>query len=161
MTCCFIAYLSSSYRTASCANYWTIRTLLYCNDNFVIGAIRTCLGVSSYPMFLWIPFNSCQLTLLLVQSHLAEIILVKHFIILYALRAALRARALSLLGGFEQAANLVDKNSKKSTGTLDRWKLLSRCGFLQPQSSHCNEKVCGSSNNLRLTLSGNCYYCRN
>ena len=28
----------------------------------------------------------------------------------------------------------MDKDSKKSTGTLDHWKLLSRLGFLQPQS---------------------------
>ena len=44
-----------------------------------------------------------------------------------------------LLGGFEQAAKAVDKNSKKSTGTLNHRKL-SRCGFLQSQSSRCNEK---------------------
>ena len=49
-------------------------------------------------------------------------------------------RWLSLLGGFEQAANLVDKNSKKSTGTLDHRKLLSGCGFLQSRSSPGNEK---------------------
>ena len=46
----------------------------------------------------------------------------------------------SLRGGFEQAANSVDKNSKKSTGTLDYRKHLSRCGFLQSQSSPGNEK---------------------
>ena len=40
----------------------------------------------------------------------------------------------SLLGRFEQAANSVDKNSKKSTQTLDRRKFLSRCGFLQSRS---------------------------
>ena len=49
-------------------------------------------------------------------------------------------RWLSLLGGFEPAANSVDKNSKKSTGTLDHWKFLSKYGFLQLLSSHCNEK---------------------
>ena len=38
------------------------------------------------------------------------------------------------------SANSVDKNSKKFTGTLNHRKLLSRCGFLQSQSSHCNEK---------------------
>ena len=41
---------------------------------------------------------------------------------------------------FEQAANSVDKNLMKSTGTLDRWKLLSRYGFLQARSSHWNLK---------------------
>ena len=45
-----------------------------------------------------------------------------------------------LLGGFEEAANSVDKNLKKSTETLDNRKLLSRCGFLQSRSSCCNEK---------------------
>ena len=43
-------------------------------------------------------------------------------------------------GGFKQAANSVDKNSKKSTGTLDHRKLLSKYGFLQPRSSLCKEK---------------------
>ena len=34
----------------------------------------------------------------------------------------------------------MNKNSKKSTGTLDCWKLLSRCGFLQARSNnYCNE----------------------
>ena len=80
LTCCFSAYLSSSYRTASGTNYWTIRALLYCNDYFVLGEIHACLGVSSDPMFLWISLNSCLLNLQLVQSHQAEIILVKHFI---------------------------------------------------------------------------------
>ena len=46
----------------------------------------------------------------------------------------------SLFGGFEQAGNSVDKNSKKSTGTFDHWKLLSKCRLLQARSSHCNEK---------------------
>ena len=36
-----------------------------------------------------------------------------------------------LLGGFEKATNSVDKNSKKSTGTLDHRKLLSRCEVFQ------------------------------
>ena len=45
----------------------------------------------------------------------------------------------SWLGGFEQAANWVGKSSKKSTGTLDYWKLLSRGGFLQARSSQSNE----------------------
>ena len=57
---------------------------------------------------------------------------------------------ISLLGGFEQAPNSVDKKLTKSTGTLDHWKLLSRCVFLQSQTSHCNElricNLCGSSN---------------
>ena len=37
---------------------------------------------------------------------------------------------LSLLGGFKQAANLMDKNSKQSAERLDPRKLLNRCGFL-------------------------------
>ena len=43
----------------------------------MIGGIRTCLGVSDDPMFLWISSNSCPLNLLLVRSHQAEIIIVK------------------------------------------------------------------------------------
>ena len=35
----------------------------------------------------------------------------------------------------EQAANLLDKNLKKSTGNS-----LNRCGFLQARNSHCYEK---------------------
>ena len=46
-------------------------------DYFGIGGIRTCLGVSDDPMFLWISSSSCPLNLLLVQSHQAEIIIVK------------------------------------------------------------------------------------
>ena len=46
----------------------------------MIGGIRTCLGVSDDPMFLWVSLNSCPLTLLLVRSHQAEIIIVKHLI---------------------------------------------------------------------------------
>ena len=44
-----------------------------------------------------------------------------------------------VLGGFEQAANSKGKNSKKSTRTLDHWKLPSRHGFLHKQS-YGNEK---------------------
>ena len=47
---------------------------------------------------------------------------------------------ISLLGGLEQAANSVDRNSKKSTETLDHWKLLNSCEILSAQSSHCIEK---------------------
>ena len=43
----------------------------------VFGRIRTCLGVSRDPMFLWISLNSCPLNLPLVQSHQAEIIIEK------------------------------------------------------------------------------------
>ena len=46
----------------------------------MIGGIRTCLGVSDDPMLLWISLNSCPLNLLLVLSHQAEIIIVKHII---------------------------------------------------------------------------------
>ena len=46
----------------------------------MIGGIRTCLGVSDDPMFLWISSNSCPLKLLLVRSHQAEIIIVKRLI---------------------------------------------------------------------------------
>ena len=53
----------------------------YCNYYFVFEGIRTCLKVSSDPMFLWISSNSCPLNLLLVRSHQAEIIIiVKHLI---------------------------------------------------------------------------------
>ena len=57
--------------------YWTIRTLFIGLTNFMIGGIRTCLGVSDDPVFLWISLNSCRLNLLLVRSHQAEIIIVK------------------------------------------------------------------------------------
>ena len=46
----------------------------------MIGGIRTSLGVSDDPMFLWISLNSCPLNLLLVRSHQAEIIIVKRLI---------------------------------------------------------------------------------
>ena len=46
----------------------------------MVGGIRTCLGVSDDPKFLWISSNSCPLNLLLVQSHQAEIIIVKRLI---------------------------------------------------------------------------------
>ena len=49
----------------------------HCKDYFVVGGIRTCLGVSSDPMFLWISSNSCPLNLLLVRSQIAEITIVK------------------------------------------------------------------------------------
>ena len=47
---------------------------------------------------------------------------------------------LSLLGGFEQAANSVDKNTKKFSGTLNYQKLIRTCEFLQSQTSYRNEK---------------------
>ena len=46
----------------------------------MIGGIRTCLGVSSDPMFLWVSPNFCPLNLLLIRSHQVEIIIVKRFI---------------------------------------------------------------------------------
>ena len=52
----------------------------HCSDYFVIGGIRTCLGVSSDPMFLWISSNSCPLNSVLIRSHQTEIIIVKRLI---------------------------------------------------------------------------------
>ena len=75
--CCCSAYLSSCHRTASDANLLDDPHTFYYIDYFVIGGIRTCLGVSYDPMFLWISSNSCPLNLLLVRSHQAEIIIVK------------------------------------------------------------------------------------
>ena len=75
--CCCSAYLSSCHRTASDANLLNNPHIFHYNDYFVIGGIRTCLGVSDDPMFLRISSNSCPLNLLLVRSHLAEIIIVK------------------------------------------------------------------------------------
>ena len=46
----------------------------------MIEGIRTCLGISDDPMFLWISSNSCPLNLLLVLSHQAKIIIVKRLI---------------------------------------------------------------------------------
>ena len=34
----------------------------------------------------------------------------------------------------------LNKIRRKSTGTLDHWKLLRSGEFIQPRSSHCNEK---------------------
>ena len=75
--CCCSAYLSSCHRTASDAKILDDPHTFHYNDYFVIGGIRTCLGVSDDPMFLSIFSNSCPLNLLLVRSHPAEIIIVK------------------------------------------------------------------------------------
>ena len=48
---------------------------------------------------------------------------------------------LSLLDGFEQAANSVDKNSKKCTETLDHRKLLNGWEFLQTLRTYRSENV--------------------
>ena len=59
------------------------------------------------------------------------------------LRSLTNFKIIISLGGFEQAVNLVDKKSKKVTGTWDYWKILSSCGFLQAQSSYLdNQSVC-------------------
>ena len=78
--CSAYRYLSSSHRTASDAKLVNDPRTFHFNDYFVIGGIRTCLGVSDDPMFLWISSNSCPLNLLLVRSHQAEIIIVKRLI---------------------------------------------------------------------------------
>ena len=78
--CCCGAYLSSCHRTASDANLLDDPHTFHYQDYFLIGGIRTCLGVSDDPMFLWISSNSCPLNLLLVRSHQAEIIIVKRLI---------------------------------------------------------------------------------
>ena len=78
--CCCSAYLSSCHRTASDANLLYDPHTFHYKDYFAIGGIRTCLGVSDDPMFLWISSNSCPLNLLLVRSHQAEIIIVKRVI---------------------------------------------------------------------------------
>ena len=75
--CCCSAYLSSCHRTASDAYLLDDPHTFHCSDYFVIGGIRTCIGVSDNPMFLWISSNSCPVNLLLVQNHQAEIIIVK------------------------------------------------------------------------------------
>ena len=46
----------------------------------MLGGICTGLGISNDPTFLWISLNSCPVNLLLVQSHQAEIIVIKRFI---------------------------------------------------------------------------------
>ena len=78
--CCCSAYLSSCHRTASDAKLLDDPHAFHHQDYFVIGGIRTCLGVSDDPMFLWISSNSYPLNLLLVRSHQAEIIIVKRLI---------------------------------------------------------------------------------
>ena len=77
--CCCSAYLSSCYRTTSDANLLDDPHSFHCIDYFVLGGIRTCLGVSSDAMFLWIS-SSCPLNLLLVRSHQAEIIIAKRLL---------------------------------------------------------------------------------
>ena len=72
---CYSAYLSSCHRIASDANLLDDPHAFHCNDYFVIGGIRTCLGISDDQMFLWISSNSFSLNLLLVRSHQAEIII--------------------------------------------------------------------------------------
>ena len=78
--CCCSAYLSSCHQTASDANLLDYPQTFHFNDYFVIGGIRTRLGVSDNPMFLWICSNSCPLNLMLFRSHQAEIIIVKRLI---------------------------------------------------------------------------------
>ena len=78
--CCCGAYLSSCHQTASDANLLDDPHTFHYQDYFVIGGIRTCLGVSDDLMFLWISSNSCPLNLLLVRSHQAEIIIIKRLI---------------------------------------------------------------------------------
>ena len=73
--CCSPFYLpvSGQHRTLTLDDPRTF----HCNDYLGFGEIRACLRVSCDPMFLWICSNSCSLNLLLVQSHQAEIIIVK------------------------------------------------------------------------------------
>ena len=78
--CCCSAYLSSCNRTASDTNLLDDPLTFHYNDYFVIGGIRTCLGVSDDSMFQRISSHSCPLNLLLVRSHQAEIIIVNRFI---------------------------------------------------------------------------------
>ena len=82
--CCYCcscsAYLSSCHRTVSDSKLLDDPHTFHFNDYFVIGGIRTCLGVSNDPMFLWISLNSWPLNLQLVQSHQAEIIIVKRLV---------------------------------------------------------------------------------
>ena len=72
----FILRSSGSVRRYRIGDHRTF----HCNDYFVTEEIRTCLGVFNDPMFLWISSNSCPRYLLLVRSHQAEIIIVKHLI---------------------------------------------------------------------------------
>ena len=46
----------------------------------MIEGIRTCLGFSDDPIFLWISSNSCPPNLQLVRNHQAQIIIVKRLI---------------------------------------------------------------------------------
>ena len=69
--CC---YCISAYLLSPVAGQLRMLTILddqrtlHCNDYFVLGTIRTCLGVYVDPMFnvLWISSNSCRLNLMLV-----------------------------------------------------------------------------------------------
>ena len=82
--CCFFVVVARIYspvhRTASDAYLLDDPHTFHCSDYFVIGGIRTSLGVSDDPMFVWISANSCPLNLLLIRNHQAEIIIIKRLI---------------------------------------------------------------------------------
>ena len=72
--------ISSCHRTASDANYWTIRALFIAMTTSCSEESALLLGVPSDPKFLWISLNSCPLNWLLVRNHQAEILIVKRLI---------------------------------------------------------------------------------
>ena len=74
--CCCCAYWSSCHRAASDANLLEDPNTFRCNHYFLDGGIRTFLGVSHDPTFLWISLNSLPLNLLLVRGRQAEIIII-------------------------------------------------------------------------------------
>ena len=62
--CCCSAYLSSCHQTVSDAKLLDDPLTFHYQDYFVIGGIRTCLGVSNVPVnffkFLSIEFAACS-----------------------------------------------------------------------------------------------------
>ena len=135
------------------------------NDYFVVGGLLRgwrnphLLWSFLCPMFLWNFSNPCPLSLRLVRSHQAKILIVKRLIqgrnrvtkvhdvgstrtpghVVASLDKTFYDDYLCLVAS-KQAANSVDKNSKLFTQTLNHWKLLRKCEFLQPRCSQCNEK---------------------
>ena len=139
--CCCSAYLFSCHRTVSDANLLDDPHTFHYQDYFVIGEIRTCIGVSDDPMFLWISSNSCPLNLLLVRSHRAEIIIVKRLIQRRNNVTRVRVKPRPFDQGrhtkrrlypFGHTADLkVNRSQRSQPESLKNVQLLNECGFVQ------------------------------
>ena len=74
--CIFFSLLQDSGKRKLLDDPYTF----HCDNYFGFGGIRSCLSVSYDPMLAWIHSNSCPINFLLLQSHQAEIAIVKHLI---------------------------------------------------------------------------------